>query len=529
MLKPLRVICYFCAFFLIYSGTALSDVNGFFRSIPVDTPQKGILRVSNSSYYSKIQANDVLIQKYGISKSTILSSITNLEVGVTNYLSVTGTLPYYADMFSQGGRTGEKTGGGDISAGVRFAYTPEESILHGVSVGGRALIPERMVFGQEPLGFRTFSSGKQGYALEASIGARLKFIDTYFSASMFSYPGASQPDSALQSDVFYESGFGYRGIGQGDNAGYSLQLYHGQLRLTGGGMVPIRSWMSGFVEYDHTMFLSGPSRDSITRFTPGIRIGNTERIHASIGINVAINGPIPDKTYQFKLTIPTFSRRKLKKPSEIKEKMRRIPGQGEQARAQNMFVAVKKFEKSDNTYVYENELRGSFEKQLNGLGVFNVVPGSHVDKVFTQRSLVPLTEKSTELGVRLGASYLINTDIFDYSIVKKSRFTIPLIVGFPGTLFSIKARASVIDLVSGQTHDLGVIEANVMQPRGVRFFPLGESSDIVHLSEPEILTAKGKLIDSLVHNLNNNIIERIYLFDWDPKRIIIRGDEETNG
>ena len=180
MLKSLKVISCFCAIFLIYGGTALSDINGFFRSIPVDTPKKGILRVSNVSYYSKIQANDTLTQKYGISKSNILSSITNLEVGVTNYLSVTGTLPYYADMFSQGGKNGNKTGGGDISAGLRFAYTPEESMLRGISVGGRALIPEKMVFGREPLGFRTFSSGKQGYAIEASVGAGLKFIDTFF-------------------------------------------------------------------------------------------------------------------------------------------------------------------------------------------------------------------------------------------------------------------------------------------------------------------------------------------------------------
>ena len=529
MLKSLKVISCFCAIFLIYGGTALSDINGFFRSIPVDTPKKGILRVSNVSYYSKIQANDTLTQKYGISKSNILSSITNLEVGVTNYLSVTGTLPYYADMFSQGGKNGNKTGGGDISAGLRFAYTPEESMLRGISVGGRALIPEKMVFGREPLGFRTFSSGKQGYAIEASVGAGLKFIDTFFSAVMFAYPGASQPDSALQRDVFYESGFGYRGIGEDNDDGYSHQLFHGQLRLTGGGMVPIRSWLAGFVEYDHTMFLSGPSRDSITRFTPGIRIGNSELLNASIGMNFALNGQIPDRTYQFKLTIPTFSWRKIKKPDEIKLKVRRIPGQGEQARAQNMFVAAKEFAKSDNTYVYEKELRGSFEKQLNGLGVFNVVPGSHVDMVFNQRSLVPLAEKPTELGVRLGANYLINTDIYEYTVLRKSRFTIPMIVGFPGTNFSIKARASVTDLVSGQTHDLGIIEATVIQPRGVRFFPMGESSDIVHLSEPEILAAKRKLIESLVHNFNNNIIERIYLFDWDPKRIIIRGDEEING
>ena len=41
--------------------------------------------------------------------------------------------------------------------------------------------------------------------------------------------------------------------------------------------------------------------------------------------------------------------------------------------------------------------------------------------------------------------------------------------------------------------------------------------------------AEKKLIDQWVTNFNKQIFDRIDLFDWNPKRIIVRGDEETSG
>ena len=513
----------------VFSGLADADGDGLFRSIPADSPKKGILRLTNVSFYSKVPVNDVLKTKYGVTKSRIMSSINDVEYGISNSLALTGTLPYYADFFSQGSNKGEKTGGGDIAAGMRFSYMPEKSFIRGMSLGSRMLIPERMVYGKEPLGFRNFTSGEFGLSFEASAGFGLKFLDTYFSAAMQAFPRASQPDSAYSSDYFYETGFGYRGIGINDESGYPSSLFHNQLHLTCAGIVPFRSWLAGFLEFSRTSFLSGPVRDPIVRLAPGVRIGSIDRINASIGIDFGISGDIPGRTVQFRLSFPSLSRRSLKKPMEAIQKIRRIPGQGEQARAQNSFLAVQSFSKSDFTYLYENELRDSFQKQLQSLGVLNVVPGDQVDTVFRQKALAPLPEKTAELGVRLGAGYLIKTDIFEYSISRTTGFIIPLVVGFPGTNFSIKARATVTDLVTGQTHDLGVVSATVVQPRGVRFFPLGASSDIVYLSEPEQRMVEKKLIDLWVTNFNKQIFDRIDLFDWDPKRIIVRGDEEISG
>ena len=38
-----------------------------------------------------------------------------------------------------------------------------------------------------------------------------------------------------------------------------------------------------------------------------------------------------------------------------------------------------------------------------------------------------------------------------------------------------------------------------------------------------------KLVDEWVNNFNKRIIERIDLFDWNPKRTILRGVEDVNG
>ncbi|MFC1607781.1 hypothetical protein ACFL47_07400 [Candidatus Latescibacterota bacterium] len=527
--SPLPYMLLFTAMILCFAGQSMGDSNGFFRAVPFDSPPRGVLRLTNNSYYSKIQANSVLQQDYAVTKSNILSSITGFELGITNYLALTGTVPYYADMFKQAGKKGEKTGGGDIAAGLRLSYTPEKSMFRGVSFGTRYQIPERMLYGQEPLGFRLFTSGKPGLSFELSTGFGMKFLETYASTSLITFPNATQPETLYQSDFFYETGFGYRGVGNPDANGYAPSLFHDQLHLNFGALLPVKPWLSAIVEYSNISFFSGPKRESISLLSPGLRLGSVERINASIGMDFALSGPVPDKTFLFRVTIPSFSKKSFLKTREIIDSLRRVPGQGEKARAQNNFVAVNEFVKSDFTYLYEKELRDTFEKQLQSMGVLNVVPGSQVDDIMKQRDLVPLPEKPSQLGVRLGASHLITTEIFEYSISRESGFTIPLVVGFPGTHFTIRARASVVDLMTGLRHDLGIITATVVKPRGVRFFPVGTSSDIVYLSEPERRIVERQLIDQWVTSFNQQVTDRIYLFDWDPKRIIVRGEEETKG
>ena len=88
-----------------------------------------------------------------------------------------------------------------------------------------------------------------------------------------------------------------------------------------------------------------------------------------------------------------------------------------------------------------------------------------------QQKLIPVKDTPTELGVRMGASYIINTDISSYDVTRTSSFTIPLIIGFPQTDFFIKAHASVTNLVTGEKHDLGIITATVFKKRGLNLFP----------------------------------------------------------
>ena len=397
-------------------------------------------------------------------------------------------------------------------------------MLRGISFGTRFLIPEKLTYDREPLGFRVFSSGEFGYSIEAAFGLGLKFMDGYFSAAMQKFPNAPAADTAFPGDVFYDTGFGYRGIGPADQTGFAPTLFQEQFHLSFTGVVPVRSWLAAFVEYSTTAFISRPPRKEIVRFAPGFRVGKADRLNASFGMDFGVSGPVPDRTFLFRLHIPSVSPRGIK--DAIKKK---IISPGERARAQNSYVAVKEFSRSDFTYLYDRELRDSFQKKLDSAGLLNVVPGDKVDTGFQQQSLVPIMETPTDLGVRIGAGYLINTDIADYSVSRSSRFTIPLIIGFPKTDFSIMARASLTDLVSGDTHDLGEISATVFKKRGVNFFPAGKSSDIIYLSEPERRKMEERLVDEWVDQFNKRLMERIELFDWDPKRKILHGDEDVNG
>jgi len=491
----------------ITGDTGASEM-GLIRTIPVDTPKKAVLRVSNSSYYSKIKANDILKTRYGVTKSNILSSITDVEFGITDYLAINGTFPYFADVFEQNTKGGEKTGGGDIAAGLRLAYAPEESMLRGLSLGTRFLIPEKLVYGQEPLGFRVFSSGEFGYSIEAAFGLGLKYMDGYFSAAMQKFPKAPAAETAFPADVFYDTGFGYRGIGPADQTGFAPTLFQDQFHLSFTGVVPVRPWLAAFVEYSTTAFISKPQREEIVRFAPGIRVGKADKLNASFGMDFGVSGPVPDKTFLFRLHIPSISPRGIK--DAIKKK---IISPGERARAQNSYVAVKEFSRSDFTYLYDKELRDSFQKKLGSAGLLNVVPGNKVDTGFQQQSLVPIMETPTDFGVRIGAGYLISTDIAEYTVSRSSRFTIPLLIGFPKTDFSIRARASLTDLVTGDNHDLGEISATVFKERGVHFFPAGKSSDIIYLSDPERRTMEKRLVDEWVDQFNERLMERIDLFN----------------
>ncbi|MCE5251841.1 hypothetical protein LLG96_16660 [bacterium] len=505
---------------------AMAEPDDLFRTLPAESPAKGILRISNATYYSSITANSVLKQRYGVTESHISSIITTVEFGITNNIAVSGSFPYYADLFTQDTRKGQKTGGGDISAGVRFAYKPTLAIMRGLSFGSRFVIPEKMVYGHEPLGFRQFSTGEFAYTIDASCGMGFKRVNGYFSMAMQMYPNATMQDTSYPTDVFYDTGFGYRGIGMPDDAGYSATIFQNQFHTSFGAVIPINPWLSGLAEYNSTGFISRPQREDIDRIVTGFRIGKPDRINAAIAMDFRVTGQIPVRTVLFKVNIPSVSPRGIKRAIKGIEKPSNI---GEKTRAKNSFVAVKEFSRSDITYLYETELRKTFQKNLESLSVVEVVPGEKVDRALQQKALVPLEESPTDLGVRLGANYIINADVSEYSVTRKTGFTIPLVVGFPQTDFTLKARASVIDLVTGETHDLGMISATVFKKRGLRMFPLGKSSDIIYLSEPERRSMEKQLIDEWVNNFNKCIIDHIDLFDWDPKRTIVRGDEDIKG
>ena len=199
------------------------------------------------------------------------------------------------------------------------------------------------------------------------------------------------------------------------------------------------------------------------------------------------------------------------------------------ARSRNSLVAVANFSKSDITCLYEDELKNSFSKRLESMGVMEVIGDNTVQKAFSRMELVPGEDSPERLGIRLGANYLIDTDISEYAIARTSSFTIPLIIRFPKTVFILAARASVTDLVTGEKHDLGVISASVKKSRGVNFFPRGASSDLTYLSEPERRIFEKELIENWVEKFNDVIIENIRVFGWEPKRTEISGDEEKSG
>jgi hypothetical protein len=200
----------------------------------------------------------------------------------------------------------------------------------------------------------------------------------------------------------------------------------------------------------------------------------------------------------------------------------------EDVKARNATVAFADFIRTDLTYLYEDQLRTALLSTLDANGFIRVVPGDKVENAMVQRSLVPLKGNDAQLGVRLGANYLINTEIIEYRVDQAANVTVPLLIGFPETDFKLVCRTSLIDMVTGEKHSLGDISATVKKPRGVKFFPIGPSSDMVFLSEPERRNAEKELINQWVGQFTDAMIEKSSLFAWEPKQADIGAVESQS-
>jgi len=347
-------------------------------------------------------------------------------------------------------------------------------------------------------------------------------MDWNISVSMIQFPNAAQTDSVFTTDYFYDTGYGYMGIGKPDASGLAEGIFQNQLNVSLGTVIPIRSWVYGILELNSTSFIEKPKRKNIVTLAPGFRIGKADGFNLSVGMNYALSGSIPDKTFMFRFRIPTLSARGIKELL-IKERI------GNDIRSRNALVAVKDFSKLDITYLYEKDLKNGLQNELNTGGLMDVVPRNKVELAFQLKTLVPLPDNPQQLGVRLGANYLINADIMEFKVNRSSSFTIPLLISFPQTSFSLSVNASVKDLVTGEVHQLGVIKASVIKPRGVNFFPFSASSDIIYISAPDRRIAEKELINRWVESFNDVIMDNIEIFGWEPKQTEIKGDEETEG
>jgi len=521
MKKQGRIIALITVALLLAAHYAYTEDFGFFRTIPAETPDRGILRMSNTSFYSDIIPNRVLVRNYGVKDTHIFSSISEFEIGITNSLALNGSIPFYADLFSQGSKSGKKSGAGDVVLGFRLSRK-YESGFSGMSIGSRVRIPEQLGYGPEPLGVRTFSYGEFAYGIEAAAGFRFKIMEWNLSLSMLQYPNAAKQDSAFTTDEFYDTGFGYMGIGKIYETGLSEGIFQDQMHFSIGTSIPLKSWFSGLLECNTVWFLKTPKRENIVTLAPGIRVGKADGFSISVAMDYALSGPVPDKTFMFRIRIPTLSPRELKKIL-IKER------KGDEIRSLNSLVALQNFSKSDITYLYEKDLQRSLQDNLDSAGFMELVPEKRIEQVFKQRELVPLQEKTQQLGVRLGANYLIETNIITFDIDRSPSFTVPFLLSFPKTTYSLSASSSVINLITGETHEMGVISANVTKPRGIEFFPTGPSSDIIYLSVPETRIAEKELINQWVHEFNTVIGKKIGIFGWIPKQTEIKGEKETEG
>ncbi|MFC1693171.1 hypothetical protein ACFL1R_06675 [Candidatus Latescibacterota bacterium] len=516
-----RLILLVVLMLVLAEGYSYAGDPGLFRMIPVETPRRGTLSMANSSFYSPIEINTIL-RNYGITDPHIFSSLTSVQYGLTDHFALTGTVPFYVDLYNQNDKSGRKSGPGDVLLGLRTAVGHGESFLRGFSIGGSVCIPEQFGYGEEPLGFRDFSTGEFGYSIETSLGLRILFFDGYLSAAFRGYPKSPDITGVDTDDTFYSSGFGYLGIGKPDASGRAGIIYQDQATLSFGSVVPFKSWISGIVEASLTAFTEKPGRDNIVSIAPGIRIGRQSGINLSVGVDLGISGQIPDQTYIMRLDIPYFS------PGAIKIGVKEPVDKGI-PRSMNSLVAVGDFSNSDITYMYERELKDVFHKKLSSPGILNVIPETEVSESFQRMELVPGKKSPGRIGVRLGANYLIDTDISEYNLERRSAFTIPLLISFPETMYSLSAQASVTDLATGETRNLGLITASINKKRGVNMFPYSASSDMVYLSEPQRIMMQKALIDRWVDTFNEVLHTNMDVFGWEPKRTETRGDEDISG
>ncbi len=521
MMKQIKIAILIIPAMFLAAHFAWAEDLGFFRIVPAETPDRGILRMSNTSFYSDIMPNMVLGSKYGVKDTRIFSSISEFEVGVTNSLALNGSIPYYSDLFSQGTKSGKKSGAGDIVLGLRLSRKYENS-FRGISLGSRFRIPEQLGYGPEPLGFRTFSYGEFAYSIEAAAGFNIRIMEWNLSVAMIQFPKAAKQDSAFTSDEFYDTGFGYMGIGNTDETGLSEGLFQNQMLLSIGTSIPLKSWFAGIIEFNSTLFLKTPDRENIMTIAPGIRLGKSDSFNMSVAMDYALSGPVPDRTFMLRFRIPTLSPRGLKKILR-KERI------GEEIRSRNSIIALEDFSKSDITYLYEKDLKRSLQDNIDNTGFMEIVPEKRVERVLKQRKLVPLPEQPRQLGVRLGAKYLIETNILEFNVDRSPSFNIPFLIRFPRTTYSLSASSSVTNLITGETHEMGIISANVTKPRGIDFFQAGASSDLSYLSVPEHRIAEKELIERWVNEFNTVIAKKISIFGWTPKKTEIEGEVETGG
>ncbi len=506
----------------LHSELASSDT-GLFRTLSAGTPERGTIWVSNSAFYAPIEANSVLKDRYGVTKSDVMSSLTHASLGLTNRIALTGTFPFYADMFSQGSRSGEKTGPGDVAVGLRMSLKPRGP-MRSITVGGGVCIPEEMGYGAEPLGFRTFSTGELAYNAEMSFGFAVKSAEAYVSGIYHASPNVKPPSVIRSGDVFYESAYGYLGIGRADADGRAEVIFQDHVILTTGFAVPVRPWVSGLFEVSAAKFIEKPRRDTIMRAASGVRVGKTGGFNVSTGIDFRLSGDIPSHTYLLQVTIPFLKPRDL-----LRKPLPAEPVRKDLVRSRNSLVAVNDFGKSDLTFPYEKEVKNAFLRELESMRIMDIVSEERVNTANARMRFVARKEGSERLGIRLGANYLINADVSEYSVERSTQRAIPLVLDFPQTTLSISANATVTDLVTGKTHNLGNITASMKKSRGMRFFPQGPSSDLVYHSEPERRIYEKELIDLWVKQFNQVIIDNLDVFGWEPKRTELRGDEETKG
>lgn len=510
---------------LLISSSAAADDARLFRTVPTDTPKLGVLRASNSTFYSAVKVNTVLINNYAVEQTKVLTSVTDFELGLPLGLALTGTIPYYADMFSQQGKRGYKAGAGDIAAGIRMSLGGKGTAEDRFGIGLRFLIPEKLGFDGEPLGFRTFSTGQYGVSVEIGQMRRIGFADWRFSGALVRFPGAPSPGAVSSREILYDTGFGYRGIGAADSTGFAKTVFLDQIQFVGGVEIPIHRGIAGLAEMHAAIFTESPKRDAVLRLTPGLRFGSAEGINAAVGVDIRLRGEVPDNSVVFRVSVPSLS------PKDIGQGLgigRRIPAE-RQIRSRNALVAVPAFSGTGGAPIDDRDLRNAFQTALGAMEIFNVIPSSAVDRALRQESLVPLHDSPEELGVRLGAQYLIRAEILSYRSVRSASFSIPFVFRLPTTNLTLSARGSVTDLASGKVYDIGVISATVAKGRGFLLFPAGASSDISSLSEPETRMLQRDLAESWVNSFTARVRERMEIFDWKPKRAEGTGRERAGG